>query len=247
MPRLGAQLTLLLGLCLAACNPQTDASYSGEPKLTIRGVIVNAASSPRGSAEPTLVWTMPDADFEAVEAKRVLVRHATFDGTFELVVVTEPPHAALYLFEEERRLPPGWVRTPLSIGFIGARSGSQLIAVAPNHVVAFLAEDAPPGSCAERFLGGPLLAGYHLLRGENRTEKQAMAERKACEAIISSEAPASVRESEDALCWCATRAQARLWPAPSTDVVPMTFGATSLNVFELPDSDVTTSRILPEE
>jgi hypothetical protein len=247
MPHRSRSLAIALATALAGCQPQTDPSYAGEPALTVGGVVLNAGGAPVNGVEPTLVWAIPDADFEAIEAKRVVVRHTTFEGRFELVVLTEPPASARYPFGRGRNTPADSTTTTISIGFIGARDGSHLAAVAPNHVVAFLEQDAAPGSCAERFLGAALPAGFHLLRGENRTYQQAIAERTACTAAIATDAPPETLERESRLCLCATRVQARLVPVPATESVPLGFGAKPLNVFELANNDITQERVLPEQ
>ncbi len=152
--------SLVLAGLLGACGAQSDEDYLGQSQLRLAGTVVNTlAVAP--AAEVTILWTYDTGtgDFSVGQSVSVI-------GAF-------PAAFALDLFEPPVGLP---AETFATIGLITAVSPtlagtvdeSDLLGIAEDHVLVYLARDVATLPAAERaqaveIFGGELTAGFHLM------------------------------------------------------------------------------------
>lgn len=161
--------TAALLLVLAACDPQADAGYLGEPLVTLQGEAIS--SHPLPPLEAAMLWQRgppPSIDDQDL-ATRAPVQ-AGFPATFTVHLYQPPPLLA------RRSLQPGEVRfaranaaaLPFGIAAIdvgpAASAGSPGYGVDANHWIVYLASDVAKGSLMEWWLGMALPGGFHLMR-----------------------------------------------------------------------------------
>jgi hypothetical protein len=152
-----------------ACDPQADASYLGEPLVTLQGRVTSAGSLP--PLEAAMLWQRgpPPSTNDQDLATRAPVQ-AGFPARFTLRLYQPPPAAA------RRALAPGQVTyaranagaVPYGIAAAAAAglpsAGNPGYGIDAYHWVVYLAADVPPRSLMEWWLGAALPAGFHLLR-----------------------------------------------------------------------------------
>ncbi len=156
-------------LVLAACDPQADSGYLGEPLVTLQGEAVS--SHPLPPLEAAMLWQRgppPSIDDQDL-ATRAKVQ-AGFPATFTLHLYQPPPFAArrslqpgeaIFARANAAAVPAGIAATDLGPA---ASPGSLGYGVDANHWIVYLASDVAKGSLMEWWLGLPLPAGFHLMR-----------------------------------------------------------------------------------
>jgi hypothetical protein len=178
---------LLAGLVLG-CDAQTDADYVGEPLVTLQGRVESSGELP--PLEAAMLWQLgpPPSLTDQELATRAPVQSG-FPATFTLRLYRPPPAAAI------RMLAPGevsWARANAAAVPYGV-AAAQVAALGPanpsygvdaTHWVMHLEADVPPNSLTEWWLGGPLGAGYHLMRVTTLTACLPSAEMEACVAEL---------------------------------------------------------------
>jgi hypothetical protein len=157
-------------LLLAACDPQADASYPGEPLVTFRGQAVSTGPLP--PLEAAMLWQSgPPPSIDQLDLATRAPVQAGFPATFTLQIYQPPPQAARrtllagevpFARATAAALPPG-----IAVVQIGpaAAGGNPSYGVDANHWIIYLLADVPRGSVMEWWLGGTALpAGFHLVR-----------------------------------------------------------------------------------
>jgi hypothetical protein len=154
---------------LAACDAQTDAGYSGEPLVTLRGRVESQGQLP--PLEAAMLWQRgpPPGTDDQLLATRAPVTSG-FPASFTLRLYTPPPAEAF------RALVPGapsWARAnaaavpygvaPSQIPELGSVFNASYT-FDPEHWVMYLDAAVAPNSLTEWWLGGALGPGYHLER-----------------------------------------------------------------------------------
>jgi hypothetical protein len=179
---------LLAGLVLG-CDAQTDASYVGDPLVTLQGRVESSGELP--PLEAAMLWQLgpPPSLTDQELATRAPVQSG-FPATFTLRLYRPPPA------EASRMLAPGevsWARAnaaAVPYGVAASQVGALSPATNPSyavdsaHWVMHLEQAVPPNSLTEWWVGGPLGAGYHLMRVTTLTGCLTSAEMEACVAEL---------------------------------------------------------------
>src|SRR4051812_41883193 len=158
---------LLPVLAAAACSSQKTPDYAGDPLAQVHGTITSSA--PAASEVIVAVgWAGGDNGVKVDVGVR-----GDFPARFSLDILSPPPpdfritlnqsETAAEAADEVRfsvgtifAYPPG-VQDPLS-------KNTPTLGVVEDFMVAYVERDAQPGSRAATFLGGPLRAGFHLMK-----------------------------------------------------------------------------------
>lgn len=171
---------LLALVALAACDPQADSSYLGEPLLSLAGTVSGASAG--APVEAALLWQLappPEMTSVALAASAPVTSPPSSmpasgppgsSGAFTLRLYQPPPSVDL------RALAPGepafaWA-TPAAIPYGIAAGGVAALpsgnpagyGLDPAHWVIWMDAPAPAGSLTAWWLGAPLPRGYALLR-----------------------------------------------------------------------------------
>jgi hypothetical protein len=170
--RRAARWVVLVAAGLACgCDPQVDASYLGEPLVTLRGHVTGSGGA--APLEAAMLWQRgPPPSYDDVDLATRAPLEAGFPASFTLRLYQPPPDAA------RRTLAPGEVssaRANAAAIPYGIATGAvpELPPPAPSsgafaedtgHWVVYLAAPARPGSLTEWWVGGALPRGYTLLR-----------------------------------------------------------------------------------
>jgi hypothetical protein len=158
-----------VALLVAACDPQADSSYLGEPLVTLRGRI--ASTSVSAPLEAAMLWQRgPPPSFGDMELATRAPVDAGFPASFTLRLYQPAPASAL------RALAPGEVTfgranaaaIPFGIASAQAASapptGSMGYGVDASHWVVYLTAPVPADSLTAWWLGAALPRGFALLR-----------------------------------------------------------------------------------
>jgi hypothetical protein len=166
-----ARWAVLVAAGLACgCDPQVDASYLGEPLVTLHGRV--ASASVPTPLEAAMLWQRgPPPSYDDVELATRAPLEAGFPASFTLRLYQPPPDAA------RRTLAPGersFARAnaaaiPFGIATgavpgLPSASGAATYNIDAAHWVFYLAAPVRPGSLTEWWVGGALPRGYTLLR-----------------------------------------------------------------------------------
>jgi len=154
-----------------SCDPQAEATYQGEPLITLNGQVRSPGQLPQ--LEAAMLWQRgpPPSSTDVELATRAPVVSG-FPATFTLSLYVPPPAAArrtlaagevVYARANAGAVSPG---TPVGWTTPGASSANStpVWGIDVNHWVVFVAANVPAGSLMEWWLGGALPAGFHLLR-----------------------------------------------------------------------------------
>lgn len=165
-------LFILLSLpMLPACDDNVDAEYKGERLLSLSGKVLAPANdaAPTGDLKVVLVWQRfaTDGDWFTMETADV---GSSFPAAFDLDVYNPPSEAALNHFEEGD---PGVaialvLAAPAELAEFGEE---QVKGAVEDHVLAYAPADIAGDTPLGGFLGGPMTAGFHLLRSTPATEE----------------------------------------------------------------------------
>jgi len=163
MTRLGLAVPLFAATLAAACDPQADPGYQGEPLATLRGTVVSAVPSPPDDLDAVLVWTVSSGSPDYAVGQGAAIA-GDFPATFRLDGFTRPPELALNDYGPvEPRLGVAYTAAlPPGTDFSEEPTGS--IGLSEDYLLVYLDAAAPAGSGVAEFLGGPLAAGYHLMK-----------------------------------------------------------------------------------
>ncbi|HET7825487.1 MAG TPA: hypothetical protein VFK90_09135 [Anaeromyxobacter sp.] len=172
--RRAAQWAVLAAAGLACgCDPQMDASYLGEPLVTLRGHVTGASPVP---LEAAMLWQRgAPPSYDDVDLATRAPLEAGFPASFTLRLYQPPPAAA------RRSLATGEVAFAranaaaipygIATGAVpalppppGLPSATGSFAEDTAHWVLWLAAPVPKGSLTEWWVGGALPGGYALLR-----------------------------------------------------------------------------------
>jgi hypothetical protein len=166
--RLRAVLLLPFTAVAVSCDPQVDATYQGEPLITLHGQVKSSGQLP--PLDAAMLWQRgpPPSSGDTELATRAPVQSG-FPATFTLHLYVPPPAAARRALAPGEvvyaRANAGAVVPGTTIGW-GAPAGPASTGggMDANHWVVYLASDVPPRSLTEWWLGAALPAGFHLLR-----------------------------------------------------------------------------------
>lgn len=223
----------LFALLIAACDPQADASYPGEPLITLRGQVRSSGALP--ALEAAMLWQRgdPPATGDQDLATRAPVQSG-FPATFTAHLYHPPPAAArrtlapgepVYARASAAAVPQGIAAEQLggapSASAPGGVPGSY--GIDPNHWVVYLAADVPRASLTAWWLGAALPGGFHLLRVAAVDPKCLTASQlDACVQDL------MTRGLADAPARAFCLAPYRLSPAPPTEELTLDLGAVGL-------------------
>lgn len=181
---------LVLGAVSAiACSSQVDATYHGDPLLTVEGdVVALSTASAAATVDAAIAWVpvqyLGSPERPPLIAARVQVR-ASFPAAFELSALTPPPAGAQIPTDSEELFQhasePGYDPRGIGYGYIVALSRSatgptiqpgDVAGVDVHHLVVWFDHDDPTASATADFisiaaaasrLGIPATKGYHLV------------------------------------------------------------------------------------
>jgi hypothetical protein len=160
---------LALAIAAAACDPQADRHYPGEPLLTVHGQV--SGTPPLPPLEAAMLWQRgppPSTDDQELATRAPV--ESGFPAAFTIRLYQPPPAAA------RRTLAPGEVSfargnaAAVPFGIASERvdalptAGSPSYGVDVDHWVIHLDADVPRRSLTGWWLGAALPAGYHLMR-----------------------------------------------------------------------------------
>lgn len=155
-------------LAVTGCDAQTGDDYLGEPLADLHGVVRNEGERPPDDLRMMIVWLaeIGREDTMVIQGARL---SGEFPVSFRLELYDPPPREALNDFSRG-----GTMEGETLIGtayFIAAAAdatltdpGSGPFGGSEEHILVWVEEDIEPGSRGARFVGGPLEAGYHLMR-----------------------------------------------------------------------------------
>ena len=160
-------------LLAMACDPQADASYPGEPLITLRGQVKSSGTLP--ALEAAMLWQRGDPPSTGDQdlATRAPVQTG-FPATFVAHLYHPPPAAArrtlapgeiVYARASAAAVPQGIAAEQLGGAPAPSSAGAPPgYGIDPNHWVVYLDADAPVASLTAWWLGAALGKGFHLMR-----------------------------------------------------------------------------------
>lgn len=159
---------LALAVLAAACDAQTGDEYRGEPLADLHGVVSNELPRAPENLRLMVVWL---AEIGQEDAFAVQGAHLSgqFPFRFRLEIFEPPPAGAINDFSRGGTM-PGETRIGTAYLIAAAADatltdpGEGPVGGSEEHVLVWIEEDVLPGSRGERFVGGALSAGYHLMR-----------------------------------------------------------------------------------
>jgi len=162
------KLLLPLAALAFSCDPQAEATYQGEPLITLQGQVTSSSQLP--PLDAAMLWQRgpPPSSTDQELATRAPVQSG-FPARFTLHLYQPPPAAArkmlaagevVFARANAGAVPPGMV--------IGTSGASPALptgwGIDARHWVVYLAADVPASSLTAWWLGAALPAGFHLLR-----------------------------------------------------------------------------------
>ena len=164
----------LASLIVAApgCDPKAEDTYHGEAIASIRGTVTGEPGVVDDPEQLQVIvswfWYESTDDPSGVGEGHVVEVTAEFPFGFRLDVFVPPSKvnnvggtrmnlADMYILDGDYPDPDVGGAVPF-------------YAMADRHMVAYLENDAPAGSMAAEFLGGPLPAGFHVLESHQRAD-----------------------------------------------------------------------------
>ena len=218
-------------LFILSCDPQADASYPGEPLITLRGQVKSGGALP--PLEAAMLWQRGDPPSTGDQdlATRAPVQTG-FPATFTAHLYHPPPAAArrrfapgepVYARATAAAVPKGIAAEQLGGAMPAASGAFPGYGIDPNHWVVYLDTDVGAASLTAWWLGAPLSAGFHLLRVAAVDPKCLTAgELDACVKVLVQRGLAGAA----ARAFCV--APYRLSPAPPTEELTLDLGAVGL-------------------
>jgi hypothetical protein len=142
---------VLLAVAASACDPLVDVGYTGRPLFTLEGTLAEPMRPHAVAAKLALLWQDPrTAGGPGVDA-----------GSFTAEVPAQPPAAAWFGFDDGGpRLGEAYLHvvTHVPVAMTEFDLGSD-----PMHVLVYAERDVTGGAASD-YLGGDVVAGYHLRR-----------------------------------------------------------------------------------
>jgi hypothetical protein len=180
--------------CLPGCgDPQAGVDYVGEPMVTIHGWIQVQEYMDVHNPRVCLLWIVTAGSPDHVVAGDAPVEGG-FPARFQIDILRTPPMNALNDFTCGGFCPDGahvgaaYIVVYDDLGESGLSNclgetetcPDRVLGGSMDYVVAYLAEDAVPGSSTAKFVGGALKAGYHLMAVERVDREQWVACQDDC-------------------------------------------------------------------
>ncbi|WP_437874833.1 hypothetical protein [Sorangium sp. So ce513] len=185
---------------LLACDAQVDPEYRGEPLATIQGAIVDEGGAGAGALYTAILnYNFVIDDFSRIDSAPVI---GSFPAEFRIDLNVPPPAEALNDFTlggarpSESRFSTGYIAV-LHEGTDPNVDPGALAGIAEEHMLVYVETDVQPGTESERFLGGALTAGYHLMKWAPMTEAELQLAREDCEQRTSE--PGKCNDAHDRL------------------------------------------------
>jgi len=165
----GLPATLATLLASAACDAQVEPGYAGDVLISLSGTASSAEPLPSGDIEAQLRWVNFLASKQEVgllSRASGLASQGEFPARFEIEVFTFPWDGWLNDFTgggaspHESRIGLAELRADGGDGdwFRDAGWGAY-----SRQVLVYVDRDIEPGTVSERFAGGTLSAGFHVL------------------------------------------------------------------------------------
>ncbi|KYF78855.1 hypothetical protein BE11_30720 [Sorangium cellulosum] len=164
---------------LLACDAQVDPEYRGEPLATIRGAIVDSGGVDSGD----LYTAILNYNFLIDDVSHIDIAPVTgsFPAEFTIDLNVPPPVEVLNDFTRGGTLPS---ESRFSTGYIAVlhegmdpnTDPGSIAGLAEEYMLVYVETDVQPGTQSERFLGGALTAGYHLMKWRPMTEAELQAQ-----------------------------------------------------------------------
>jgi hypothetical protein len=159
----------------AGCGSQTDADYTGDAQGVLRGKLTleDGIKNP-GDIEVALLWHNTRGSPDISYGQRVSVK-GNFPAGFELELVEPPPTEYLNdysgngTFDEPRLGLAYIVAAPKGFDFASELPDDTIIGASKDYMIAYLDDDAEPGSHVAFVAGAPLEKGFHLLHSTPST------------------------------------------------------------------------------
>ncbi len=162
----------LFAILIISCDPQADASYPGEPLITLRGQVKSSGALP--PLEAAMLWQRgdPPSNSDQDLATRAPVQSG-FPATFTAHLYHPPPAAArrtlaagepIYARASAAAVPQGIAAEQLGGPAPANAGGAAGYGIDANHWVVYLDADVPAASLTAWWLGAPLGKGFHLVR-----------------------------------------------------------------------------------
>ncbi|WP_437567165.1 hypothetical protein [Sorangium sp. So ce542] len=163
---------------LLACDAQVDPEYRGEPLATIQGAIVDEGGSTGGHLRTAILnYNFLVNDFGHTDIAPVV---GSFPAEFRIDLNVPPPAEVLNDFTRggarpsESRFSTGYIAV-LKEGLDPNVDPASIAGLAEEYMLVYVETDVQPGTQSERFLGGALSAGYHLMKWAPMTEAELQA------------------------------------------------------------------------
>ena len=164
---------------LVACDAQVDPEYRGEPLATIEGAIVDEGGVDTSDLYTAILnYNFLVNDFSHIDSAPVI---GTFPAEFRIDLSVPPPAEVLNDFTlggarpSESRFSTGYI-VVLHEGMDPNVDPAAIAGLAEEYVLVYVETDVQPGTESERFLGGALTAGYHLMTWAPMTEAELQAQ-----------------------------------------------------------------------
>lgn len=164
---------------LLACDAQVDPEYRGEPLATIQGAIVDDGGVDTSDLYTAILnYNFLINDFSHIDSAPVV---GSFPAEFTIDLSVPPPAEALNDFTLGGARPS---ESRFSTGYIGVlhegmdpnvEAAAAIAGLAEEYMLVYVETDVQPGTESERFLGGALTAGYHLMKWRPMTEAELQA------------------------------------------------------------------------
>lgn len=179
------RLTISIGLAAAAtaaaCEPKVNIGYKGEAILSVYGAVTGEAMKSDDTLDAYAAWFWYEADDPPEGESEDQIAEVTADYPFSFRIdIYQPP---------SRLADVDGARMSLAKLFVlnGPYPNGEMVAFVPfyamasNHVLVYLEDDADPGSIAARFLHGELSAGFHVMEAQQRADCSTSIDPRECE------------------------------------------------------------------
>jgi hypothetical protein len=153
---------VLLACAAAGCDSQAGDGYEGEPLAMMFGTVTSDLDDTPANMEAVLLWNVEaGSEVDHIHSERVAVS-SQFPAEFQMELFEPPVDDALNQFQGESRFGIAYILA-LPADYEVSDEEPEVAGAAERHVLAYVETDIEPGTTAERILGAPLEAGYHLL------------------------------------------------------------------------------------
>jgi hypothetical protein len=145
---------------LGACDPFTGGDYVGEPLVTLSGSFASTSVPPsHGSGGIALLWQDPEGAGGPGKAVMSVPMEVSFPSSFEVSVPAPPPGDVSFAFDGGPQLAEGYV---FVVDGAPVAHPTRFLGADRTHALIYAAGDVVDGTPAAAYLGGPVIAGYHL-------------------------------------------------------------------------------------